>query len=79
MTLAPGKGTRTMSESDDLALKTLLALRAEFAPSVHETLLRECYAIQRRYQFNGEGAQSSVAIERLIDEAVDASIKEAAS
>jgi hypothetical protein len=61
-----------MSESDDLALQTLLAVRAEVAPGVDEALLRACYAVQRRHQFNS-GAQSSVAMERLIDEAIDAS------
>lgn len=70
---------KMMSESDDLALQTLLALRAEIAPSVDEALLRECYAVQRRHQFSSDRAQSSVAMEKLIDEAVDASTKGAAS
>ena len=68
-----------MSESDDLALQTLLAVRAEVAPSVDEALLRACYEVQRRHQFSADRAQSSVAMERLIDEAVDASAKEATS
>jgi hypothetical protein len=68
-----------MSESDDLALQTLLAVRAEVAPGVDEALLRACYAVQRRHQFNSDSAQSSVAMERLIDEAVDASTQGAAS
>lgn len=68
-----------MSESDDLALQTLLAVRAELAPDVDEALLRACYAVQRRHQFSRERAQSSIAMERLIDEAVDASTQGAAS
>ena len=68
-----------MSESDDLALQTLLAVRAELAPDVDEALLRACYAVQRRYQFSRDRAQSSIAMERLIDEAVDASTQGAAS
>ena len=68
-----------MSESDDLALQTLLAVRAEVAPNVDEALLRACYAVQRRHQFSADRAQSSVAMERLIDEAVDVSAKGAAS
>lgn len=68
-----------MTESDDLALQTLLAVRAELAPGVDEDLLRACYAVQRRHQFNNDRAQSSVAMERLIDEAVDASTQGAAS
>lgn len=67
-----------MSESDDLALQTLLAVRAELAPDIDEDLLRACYAIQRRYQFSNDRAQSSVAMERLIDEVVDESMKGAA-
>ena len=68
-----------MTESDDLALQTLLAVRAELAPGVDEDLLRACYAVQRRHQFNNDRAQSSVAMERLIDEAVDASTRGVAS
>ena len=60
-----------MSDSDDLALQTLLAVRREVAPGVDEALLRACYAVQRRHQFNSDRAQSSVAMERLIDAAVD--------
>jgi hypothetical protein len=36
-----------MSESDDLALQTLLAVRVEIALNVDEALLRACYAVQR--------------------------------
>ncbi len=68
-----------MSDSDDLALQTLLTVRGETAPDVDEALLRACYAVQRRHQFNRDRAQSSVAMERLIDEAVDASIQGAAA
>lgn len=62
-----------MSESDDLALQTLLAVRAEVSPGIDESLLRACYDVQRRHQFSSDRVQSSVAMERLIDEAVDAS------
>jgi len=59
-----------MSSDEDLALQTLLAIRAEAAPDVDETLLRQCYAIQRKHQFNADRSQSSAAMERLIDDAV---------
>jgi hypothetical protein len=68
-----------MTESDDLALQTLLAVRLEVTPSIDEALLRACYAIQRRHQFNSDSAQSSIAMERLIDEVVDASVQKGAS
>jgi hypothetical protein len=61
-----------MSENDDLALATLLEVRAEVAPDLDENLLRTAYAIQRRHQFSDDHTQSSAAMERLIDEAVDA-------
>lgn len=70
---------KKMTESDDLALQTLLAVRAETAPDVDEALLRACYAVQRRHQFSSDRAQSSVAMERLIDEAVDAATREASA
>jgi hypothetical protein len=68
-----------MNDGEDLALQTLLAARAEVAPEIDESLLRACYAIQRRHQFNNDRAQSSVAMERLIDELVDATVQGAAS
>lgn len=55
---------------DDLALQTLLAVQAEIAPDFDNQILRSCYAIQRRHQFNGDRTQSYVAMERLIDEQV---------
>ena len=61
-----------MNDGEDLALQTLLDVRAELAPGVDEDLLRACYAIQRRHQFNSDRTQSSVAMEKLIDEIVDA-------
>lgn len=61
-----------MSEGDDLALSTLLSVRAEIAPDLDEELLKKAYAIQRRHQFSDDHAQSSSAMERLIDEAVQA-------
>lgn len=61
-----------MSDQEDLALQTLLAVRAEIAPDVDEDLLKNCYAIQKRHQFNSDRTQSSVAMERLIDDDVAA-------
>lgn len=68
-----------MNDGEDLALQTLLDARAEVAPEIDESLLRACYAIQRRHQFNNDRAQSSIAMERLIDELVDATVQGAAS
>ena len=57
-----------MDIDDDLALQTLLAVRAEVAPDLNEMILRRCYAIQKKHQFNDDRAQSAAAMERLIDE-----------
>jgi hypothetical protein len=57
----------TTASDDDLALQTLLAVRAEVSPHVDEELLRQCYAIQRRHQFSADRVQSAAAMERLID------------
>ena len=57
-------------DSDDLALRTLLSVRATLVPHLDEELVRQCYEIQKRHQFNRDRAQSSAAIERLIDACV---------
>lgn len=63
-----------MSDENDetLVVEVILASRGEVAPDLDEALLRKCYAIQRRYQFSKTGEQASAAMERLIDEAVNA-------
>lgn len=68
-----------MTEDEDLALQTLLQVRAEIAPDLDEDLLKDCYAIQRRHQFSSDRTQSSVAMERLIDQAVTATATQDAS
>jgi hypothetical protein len=52
---------------EDLALQTLLVVGAEKAPLLDEELLRQCYAVEKKYQFSDDRAQSAAAIERLID------------
>ncbi|MHC2621509.1 hypothetical protein ACVIW2_003541 [Bradyrhizobium huanghuaihaiense] len=59
-----------MSSNDDLALQTLLAARLDVAPELDDTLLRQCYAIQSKYQFSEDRSLSVSAMERLIDEQV---------
>ena len=55
----------------DLALETLLTVRAELFPTLDEATLRRCYMLQRKYQFDQVRAASSQAMERVIDELVD--------
>jgi hypothetical protein len=64
-------------EKDDLGLETLLAIRKELAPQLDEHLLRQCYAIQRRHQFDADRSNSVAAMDRLIDAKVSAQTNEA--
>lgn len=57
---------------NDLVLGVLLEVRKEVAPDLDENLLRQSYEIQRRHQFSQKRDQSFAAMERLIDEIVDA-------
>lgn len=64
---------KKMTESsDDLALETLLAVRAEIAPDLDEQLLRSCYALQKQHQFNRDRSQSAQAMDRLVEDRVKA-------
>ena len=60
----------TMTD-DDLALETLLQVAQEIAPDIDSDLLRQCYAIQKKYQFSADRGPSVSAMERIIDAQVD--------
>ena len=59
------------NEDEDLALQTLMSVRDEIAPQLSENLLRQCFAIQKKYQFSDDRSVASSAMERLIDEIVN--------
>ena len=61
-----------MENSDDLALETLLSVRLEIAPDLDEDLLRRCYEIQKKHQFSRERSHSAQAMDRLIEDRVNA-------
>ena len=67
------------TNEDDLALQTLLAIATITAPSLDTTLLRQCYAIQKKHQFSDDRAQSSAAMEKLIDAKLAASADDSAT
>jgi hypothetical protein len=56
--------------TDDLPLETLLAVQQDVAPDVDRQLLRTCYELQKRHQFDHERGTSTQAMERLIEEEV---------
>jgi hypothetical protein len=57
---------------EDLALETLLEVRHEEAIDLPEELLRRCFAVQQRHQFDDDDSRgaSAQAMDRLIDEAL---------
>ena len=57
--------------SEDPAVETLVAVRTEVAPDLDEQLVRSCYAIQKKHQFDQDRSQSVQAMDRLIEEYVD--------
>lgn len=61
-----------MENSEDLALETLLAVRAELAPDLDEELLRRTYEIQKKHQFTRDRSHSVQMLDRLIEEQVNA-------
>lgn len=64
---------------EDLTLETLLAIRSAVAPSLDEELLKQCYFIQKRFQFSEDRSISASAMERLIDDQVKTQIGEGQS
>lgn len=62
----------TTENSEDLALETLLDVRAEIAPDLDEELLRRCYEIQMKHQFSKDRSHSAQLLDRLIEDRVNA-------
>lgn len=51
----------------DHALDVLLAVRAQIAPELPEEVLRQCYAIQKQFQFDREEQLPIVHTRRLVE------------
>jgi hypothetical protein len=60
-----------MPNENDLGLETLLAVRAQLGVDIDDTLLKQCFAIQRKHQFNPDRVQSSQAMDKLVDAHVE--------
>jgi hypothetical protein len=60
----------------DLALETLLAVKADIAPDLDDDLLKRCYALQKKHQFDHDRGPSTQAMDRLIDECVQKALPE---
>lgn len=59
-------------KTDD-ALEVLLEVRETAAPELDEVLLRECYAIQKRFQFDRDREVPLDATRRLVERVAEES------
>jgi len=60
-----------MAEDYELGLETLLAVRTELGVDLDDDLLKACFEIQKKYQFNHDRTLSTQAMDRLIEDRVD--------
>lgn len=56
----------------DLVLETLLAVHREVAPDIDDALVRQCYEIQKKHQFDRDRGVPTKAMDRLIDDRANA-------
>ena len=60
-----------MPEDLALGLETLFAVRTELGVDLDDDLLKACFEIQKKYQFNHDRALSTQAVDRLIEHYVE--------
>lgn len=58
---------RAVGTGADHGLDALLAVRAQIAPDLPEDLLRQCYGIQRQFQFDRDEQLPIVHTRRLVE------------
>lgn len=61
---------------DDMTLETLIQVREELSPDLDLELLRQCYAIQKKFQFNADRSISLSHMEKAIDTYVSGNVTE---
>lgn len=59
------------SVGPDHALEVLLAVRAQVAPELPEDLLRQCYEIQKQFQFDRDEQLPIVRTRRMVESLVE--------
>lgn len=57
---------------DDIAVNTLLAAAEERFPDLTPDLVKRIYEIQKRYQFDRDDVLPAQAMQRVLEEFVDA-------
>lgn len=56
---------------EDLAFETLHAVLSEISCDIDTQLLSNCYAVQKKHQFDKDRSLSAQMMDRFIDEYVD--------
>lgn len=60
-----------MPDDYDLGLQTLFAVRTKMGVDLDDDLLKACFDIQKKYQFNHDRTLSTQAMDRLIEDRVE--------
>ena len=60
-----------MATDRELGLETLLAVRTELGLALDDDLLKACFEIQKKHQFNHDRTLSTQAMDRLVESYVD--------
>lgn len=60
-----------MSDEPDLGLETILAVTLELGSELDAQLIKACFEIQKKYQFNNDRTLSTQAMNRIIEGQVD--------
>jgi len=62
----------TTNIPEDIALNTLLTVAKERYPNLSVDLLTRLYGLQKRFQFDSDRTSSIQALQRVLEEYVDA-------
>ena len=60
-----------MANDSEIGQETLLAVRTELGVNLDDDLLKACFEIQKKYQFNHDMTMSTQAMDRLIETYVE--------
>lgn len=65
-----------MSNDNELGLETLLEVKRDLGVDLDDDLLKACFEIQKKYQFNHDRTLSTQAIDRLVEDRVERAVRE---
>jgi hypothetical protein len=65
-----------MSDEKELGLETLLEVKRDLGVDLDDDLLKACFEIQKKYQFNHDRTLSKQAMDRLVEDRVERAVTE---